>query len=76
MAAYWTNFDKGGGPNSNRVLQWPAFSEKSPVVMYFAGAPHTGPVPSLNARRVLDGYFAWRRSPAGGVANAPEQRSE
>ena len=37
----------------------------SPVVMYFAGTPHTGPVPSEESLRVLDEYFAWRRSPEG-----------
>lgn len=33
--------------------------------MYFAQTPHTGPVPSAEALKVLDGYFAWRRTPEG-----------
>ena len=64
MAAYWTNFAKHGDPNGKGVPEWPAFSNENPVVMYFAGAPHTGPVPSEESLRVLDSYFAWRRSPS------------
>ena len=62
MAAYWTNFAKRGSPDGKGVPPWPAFSDKNPVVMYFEGAAHTGPVPSEQSLRVLDSYFAWRRS--------------
>jgi para-nitrobenzyl esterase len=62
MAAYWTNFAKRGTPNGKGVPAWPAFNDKNPVVMYFAGTAHTGPVPSADSMKVLDGYFAWRRS--------------
>ena len=72
MAIYWTNFAKYGNPNGNGVPEWPAFSDKQPVVMYFGGAAHTGPVPSESALRVLDGYFAWRRSPDGEQVKAPQ----
>jgi para-nitrobenzyl esterase len=65
MAAYWTNFAKYGDPNGKGVPAWPAFSDAKPVVMYFGGTAHTGPVPSEESLRVLDGYFAWRRSPEG-----------
>ncbi len=65
MAAYWTNFAKRGDPNGKGVPAWPAFSDENPAVMYFGGTPHTGPVPSAESLRVLDGYFAWRRSPEG-----------
>src|ERR1017187_1635189 len=65
MAAYWTNFAKREDPNGKGVPAWPAFSAGNPVVMYFAGTPHTGPVPSEESLRVLDKYFAWRRSPEG-----------
>ena len=75
MAAYWTNFAKCGDPNGEGVPLWPAFSDENPVVMYFAGAPHTGPVPSADSLRVLDSYFAWRRSPDGAVVKAPERRN-
>jgi len=71
MAAYWTNFAKYGEPNGKGVSAWPAFSDEKPVVMYFAGTPHTGPVPSQQSLRVLDGYFAWRRSPEGATVQPP-----
>jgi len=34
-------------------------------LMYFAETPHTGPVPSADALKVMDQYFAWRRTPEG-----------
>lgn len=34
-------------------------------VMYFRNEAHPGPVPSAAALEVLDGYFAWRRTPEG-----------
>ncbi len=74
MAAYWTNFAKYGKPDGKGVPTWAAFSDKSPAVMYFAGTPHTGPVPSEQSLRVLDSYFAWRRSPEGAVVKAPDPR--
>jgi para-nitrobenzyl esterase len=65
MATYWTNFAKHGDPNGEGVPVWPAFSDANPVVMYFSQTPHTGPVPSADALKVLDEYFKWRRSPEG-----------
>ncbi len=66
MAAYWTNFAKRGDPNGKDLTEWPAFSDKNPVVMYFSGgSTHVGPVPSEDSLRVLDGYFAWRRGLEG-----------
>jgi para-nitrobenzyl esterase len=74
MAAYWTNFARRGTPDGDGVPAWPAFSDASPVVMYFARTAHTGPVPSEQSLRVLDSYFAWRRSPEGAVVAAPPRR--
>lgn len=65
MAAYWVNFAKHGDPNGEGMPAWPAFTEANPVVMYFSQTPHTGPVPSAEALRSLDAYFAWRRTPEG-----------
>jgi para-nitrobenzyl esterase len=65
MATYWTNFAKYGQPNGNGVTEWPAFSDANPVVMYFSQTPHTGPVPSAAALKVLDEYFKWRRTQEG-----------
>ena len=68
MATYWTNFAKRGDPNGDGVPTWPAFSDANPVVMHFARTPHTGPVPSAEALKALDAYFAWRRTPDGEAA--------
>jgi len=65
MGTYWTNFAKYGDPNGAGEPRWPAFSDSHPVVMYLSKTPHTGPVPSAAALKVLDGYFKWRRSPDG-----------
>jgi len=75
MAAYWTNFAKRGDPNGDGLPGWPPFSDARRAVMYFAGAPKTGPVPSESALRVLDGYFAWRRSPEG-AAGTPSGKEQ
>jgi len=71
MATYWTNFAKRGDPSGEGFPAWPAFSDANPVVMYFAQTPHTGPVPNPEALKTLDGYFAWRRTPAGEAAVKP-----
>jgi len=65
MSTYWTNFAKRGDPNGKGVPSWPSFSDANPTLMYFAGTPHTGPVPSLDGLKTLDAYFAWRRTPEG-----------
>jgi len=65
MVTYWTNFAKYGDPNGKTETRWPAFSDQTPELMYFAGTPHTGPVPNEQGLKTLDAYFAWRRSPEG-----------
>jgi len=65
MATYWVNFARRGDPNGAGLPEWPAFSDATPRAMYFAKTPHVGPVPSGDALRVLDRYFAWRRTPEG-----------
>jgi para-nitrobenzyl esterase len=65
MATYWTNFAKYGNPSGKGVPEWPAFSDANPIVMYFSHTPHTGPVPSAESLKVLNAYFAWRRTPEG-----------
>jgi xylan 1,4-beta-xylosidase len=69
MAAYWTNFAKRGDPNGEGLPAWPAFSDASPVVMHLGPTARTGPVPSAESLKVLDEYFAWRRTPAAPVAS-------
>ena len=73
MAAYWTNFAKYGHPNGEGVPEWPAFSDRTPTVMYFNATAHVGPVPSEASLKVLDGYFAWRRG-EGAQTKAPVRR--
>ena len=68
MATYWTNFAKYGDPNGQGLPQWPAFSDANPAVMHFAQTPHAGTVPSAESLKVLDAYFAWRRTPEGAAA--------
>jgi len=65
MGNYWTNFAKYGDPNGKGVLEWPAFSDANPVVMYFSQTPHTGSVPSAESLKILDAYFNWRRTHEG-----------
>ncbi|NMB51092.1 MAG: carboxylesterase family protein [Bacteroidales bacterium] len=65
MATYWTNFAKYGDPNGEGLPEWPAFSDANPVVMHFNKVPQPGPVPSAESLKVLDSYFAWRRTPEG-----------
>lgn len=65
MSTYWVNFAKRGDPNGDGAPAWPAFSVKIPQVMYFNQTPHVGPVPSAESLKVLDEYFAWRRTPEG-----------
>ncbi len=68
MATYWTNFAKKLDPNGAGVPNWPAFSDANPQVMYLGPTPHVGPTPSAAALKVLDSYFAWRRTPEGEAA--------
>ena len=72
MMTYWTNFAKYGDPNGQGMPKWPAFSDENPVLMYFAGTPHTGPAPREEGLKALDAYFAWRRSPEGVRASSIE----
>ena len=65
MGTYWTNFAKYGTPNSTGTLEWPAFNQQKPSVMYFSQKAHVGEVPSLESLKVLDAYFNWRRTPEG-----------
>jgi para-nitrobenzyl esterase len=66
MATYWTNFAKRGDPNGAGVANWPAFAAGQPAMMHFDDdAPRAGPVANLEQLKVIDAYFAWRRTPEG-----------
>lgn len=63
---YWTNFAKTGDPNGKDVPNWPEFNTENQKVMYLTGPkPFEGKTPSLDAMKVLDSYFAWRRTAEG-----------
>ncbi|MEZ5275783.1 MAG: carboxylesterase family protein [Opitutaceae bacterium] len=65
VATYWTNFAKRGDPNGPGLPVWPEFTNESPQVMIFHNTASPGPVPREDSLRVLDEYFAWRRTPEG-----------
>ena len=68
MGEYWTNFAKYGTPNAagSDLAVWPEFTNENPQAMYLTGPkPFVGPVPSEIALKVLDEYFAWRRTNEG-----------
>lgn len=65
VATYWTNFAKRGDPNGPGVPVWPEFMTDNHRAMHFHNTAAPGPVPSEESLRVLDAYFAWRRTPEG-----------
>jgi para-nitrobenzyl esterase len=65
VESYWTNFAKTGDPNGAGVPAWPAFTETNQQVMDLDDPSHPIPVPNLDQLKVLEGYYAWRRSQAG-----------
>jgi para-nitrobenzyl esterase len=65
MMTYWTNFAKTGNPNGAGAPEWKAFSDANPVVMYFDQKPYMSNVASEDSLKVLDEYFAWRRTAEG-----------
>ncbi len=65
MRTYWTNFAKTGDPNGSGLPNWPAFNDAKPQTMYIAsGNTKAAPVVNEGGLKVLDKYFAWRRTSA------------
>jgi para-nitrobenzyl esterase len=63
LSTYWTNFAKTGDPNSQQGMPvWPAFSDSNPQVMNLDDPSKAIPLPNADKLKVLDGYYAWRRS--------------
>jgi para-nitrobenzyl esterase len=62
VETYWTNFVKTGDPNGPGLPGWPAYSATRPDVMHLHAHPAAGPVPNPQQLKVLDQYFAWRRT--------------
>jgi para-nitrobenzyl esterase len=71
MGTYWTNFAKTGDPNGTGLAKWPAYNDATPQAMHFAHTAQAGPVESLDAMKVLDGYFEWRRTTPADAQAAP-----
>jgi para-nitrobenzyl esterase len=79
MTSYWTNFAKSGNPNGPGLPLWPEFSARRPLAMHFEGDAIVGLLSNLRRLRVLEGYYAWRRSQAAGKRQAKsklQKRSE
>lgn len=63
MRTYWTNFAKTGDPNGRGVPKWTAYDAKNPQTLHFTfDSTQMGPVVNQEGLKVLDDYFAWRRS--------------
>lgn len=65
LRTYWTNFAKTGDPNGAGLSRWPAFTNASPRMLHIE-SDNTAAVPVVgeNGLKVLDEYFAWRRTTA------------
>jgi para-nitrobenzyl esterase len=62
VSTYWTNFAKTGNPNGANLPHWPAFTDANQQAMDLNDPSHAIPMPNVDQLKVLDGYFAWRRS--------------
>src|ERR1700733_1472717 len=69
VSTYWTNFAKTGDPNGGGLPSWPAFTNANQQVMKLNDPSQAVPVPHTDQLKVLDAYFAWRRTPAGSGGN-------
>jgi len=64
ISSYWVNFAKTGDPNGAGLPHWPAFTDAAQQVMELDDPSHAIPAPNLDKLKVLDSYYAWRRSQA------------
>ncbi|HKV03725.1 MAG TPA: carboxylesterase family protein [Candidatus Acidoferrales bacterium] len=64
LSSYWVNFAKSGDPNGSGLPSWPLFTDANQQVMNLDDPSKAVPVPNLDKLKVLDGYYAWRRSQA------------
>lgn len=61
IGTYWTNFAKYHNPNGEGLVEWPAFTNDNPLVLYLGSEISAEPVPDEASLNVLDRYFNWRR---------------
>ena len=64
MSSYWVNFAKTGNPNGEGLPTWPAFTAANQQVMNLNDPSKPIPLPNIEKLKVLDGYYASRRSQA------------
>jgi para-nitrobenzyl esterase len=64
ISSYWVNFAKTGDPNGSGLPAWPVFTDADQQVMNLNDPSKAITVPNLDKLKVLDGYYAWRRSQA------------
>jgi len=63
MRTYWTNFVKTGDPNGAGLPKWPPYSNAKPQMLHIEAAnAKAGPLVNESGLKVLDEYFAWRRT--------------
>jgi para-nitrobenzyl esterase len=63
MRTYWTNFAKTGDPNGPGVPKWTAYDANDAQALHFTfDSTQMGPVVNEEGLKVLDDYFAWRRT--------------
>jgi para-nitrobenzyl esterase len=65
VAAYWTTFAKTGNPNGNGLAQWPEFTDQNQQRMIFKKVPHAAAYDNQEQLKIMDEYFAWRRTAQG-----------
>jgi para-nitrobenzyl esterase len=65
LMSFWTNFAKRGDPNGPNLPDWPSFNDSARQLMRFDATAAAAAVPNAAKLRLLDRYYAWRRTPAG-----------
>jgi para-nitrobenzyl esterase len=76
MRTYWTNFAKTGDPNGTGVPKWTSYDANNPQTLHFTfDSTQMEPVVNQQGLKVLDEYFAWRRSGASQQASGASASS-